>query len=495
MHIGVDVGTSGTKTCAFDRRGSLVAEATREYDFLSTGEGRREIDPRSFSAVVLDALAEVAAQLKAAGAPPPRSVTVSSLGEAVVPVDRGGKPLQPFISGTDRRGEEESHALGALFGREELSGRTGLPVGGLYSAGKILWLKNNRPDVFSAAHKWLNVQDFVIYTLCGRAVMDYSIASRTMLFDIREYRWSREILAAIGIDSSALPEVVPSGTIAGTLLPEAARATGSPPNTPVVAGAHDHIANSLGCGVLETGWACNATGTTEGITAIMNTRMKPADIAGYNIACEPFAVADEFCTVAWHNAAGVLLKWFLREFGREGDSFSALDEKCPPNPTGLLILPHLSGGGTPNFDAASKGVVVGLTLGTTRYDIFKALMEGATYELRTIMDALHKCGLRIDNLVVCGGGANSPVWLQLKSDILGTEVRVPTRRQNGALGCSMLGAVACGDFADIYQAAGAMTGSRPAAWPNPENAKIYAQRMREYHKLYPALAPVSHTLI
>jgi len=138
---------------------------------------------------------------------------------------------------------------------------------------------------------------------------------------------------------------------------------------------------------------------------------------------------------------------------------------------------------------------VGLTLGTTRYDIFKALMEGATYELRTIMDALHKCGLRIDNLVVCGGGANSPVWLQLKSDILGTEVRVPTRRQNGALGCSMLGAVACGDFADIYQAAGAMTGSRPAAWPNPENAKIYAQRMREYHKLYPALAPVSHTLI
>lgn len=495
MHIGVDVGTSGTKACAFDSRGNLMAAATQDYNFSDVSGGRREIDPACFRAAVLDTLAEVSAQLKAAGAPSPRSITVASLGEAVVPLDSKDKPMYSFISGTDRRGEEESRYLAEKMGADQIAAITGVPAGGLYSAAKILWLRSNRPELFEKACRWLTVQDFVIHALCGVAAMDYSIASRTMLYDIMKHRWSSPLLEAVGLREQQLPEVHPAGTAVDTLLPQVARYTGLPADTLVVAGAHDHIANALGCGVLRPGWSCNTTGTTEGITVVMEQRMIPSDITAYNIACEPFVVPGTYTTVAWHNAAGVLLKWFVQEFGREDDGgFSGLDAKCPPEPTGLLVLPHFSGSGTPDFDTASKGAIIGLTLGTTRYALFKALMEGATFELRRIMDAMHHCGLRTDQLVVCGGGANSPVWLQLKSDILGAEVRVSTRRQNGALGCAMLGAVATGQFRNIYQAAEIMTGNRPAAQPNADNAKIYNALMEEYQKLYPALSPISHKL-
>ena len=495
MHIGLDVGTSGTKACAFDEKGQLFAGAACDYDFSDTREGRREIRPESFSAAVLNTLAEVAGKLKAGGHPMPRSVTVSSLGEAVVPLDAQFKPLYNFIVGTDRRGEEESHAAGLLLGNQQIAHTAGVPTGGLYSYGKIAWLREHEPEIFFKAKLWLNVQDYVIKLLSGRALMDTSIASRTMMYDITENRWWKPILKTLDLSEDRLPCVCQAGTVADTLLQDIARRTGLPSSTLVVAGAHDHITNAVGCGVLQPGWSANATGTTEGITAVMNQRMNPEDIIRCNISCEPFVLLGQYCTVAWHNAAGVLLKWYSREFGRASDGdFSGMDTKCPPGPTRLLVLPHFSGGGTPDFDAASKGVIVGLTLGTTRYDLFKALMEGATYELRRILEAMRTCGLRADELVVCGGGANSPVWLQLKSDILNKEVRVPTRAHNGALGNSILGAVACGDFDNIFEAAEAMAGNRPAACPNPENARIYAELAEQYNQLYPALFRVNHQL-
>lgn len=494
MHIGVDVGTSGTKACAFDQRGNLLAQAQIDYDFKDASAGKREIDPRSFENAVYGALYTVSAALgpRAGGV---ESITVSSLGEAVVPIDSAGDPLYSFITGTDMRGEKEAQEFSLRVGACEIAKATGVTAGGLYSYGKIAWLKENEPQIFRRAKMFLNVQDYIIRKLCGEASMDESIASRTMLYDINESRWWDAALASLGIAACALPKVFAAGTIVGALTEKAGAQTALAKGIPIVVGAHDHITNALGCGVVEPGWATNATGTTEGLTLVMNARISPQNIMRRNISSEPFAVPGKHCTVAWHNTAGALLKWYRREFSRPGEEdFAHLDELCPKKPTNLLVLPHFSGGGTPDFDAASKGAVLGLTLGSTRYDIFKALMEGSTYELRRILEAMEACGLQTDSVVVCGGGAKSKVWLQMKSDILRRAVRVPLHTQNGALGCCILGAVACGQFASVKDAAISMGGSRMATVPDPENAEIYAERMEQYRKLYPLLSPVSHAL-
>lgn len=495
MHIGVDVGTSSTKSCAFDEHGLLVAEANYAYDFSNLSEGKREIDPASFQTAVIETLKSVSQQLKEGHRPLPRSITISSLGEAVVPLDTDGIPLHPFISGTDIRGEKESHCLGTQVGFEAVAAITGVAVGGLFSVGKMMWIQQHLPHVYEKADKWLNVQDYVVYLLSGHMVMDESIASRTMLYDYIQHEWSQTLLDISGFAKRQLPDVVRSGTAVGCILPHIAAMTGLPSDTRIVVGSHDHIANALGCGVLKPGWACNPTGTTEGITAIMNERISPEHIAKFNISCEPFAISGLYCTVAWHNAAGALIKWYMREIAHHADGgLDGLNEKCPSHPTRLLILPHFSGGATPDFDSGSKGAVIGMTLSTTHYDIFKALMEGTCFELRKIMNTMTECGLSIHHLVMCGGGAHSPVWRQLKSDILDRPISLPSRQQTGALGCSIMGAVACGDYFDIPHAVTSMTDIQPAAQPIEQHVIEYASLMQAYQTLYPLLAPIHHVL-
>lgn len=493
MHIGLDVGTSGVKAAAFDCRGRLLGDALKSYDWFDTADGKRELDPEEIWAAVKTVLAEVLRQ--SAGKGTPQSITVASLGEAIVPVGREGNALCPIITGTDKRGLEELEWLTQEVGEKKLAGITGANRSVIYSANKILWLKKHRPELWGRVWKILNVQDFVICRLSGECVMDRSIASRTLLYDVDRRDWSGFLLERTGISRDILSAVRPSGAAAGALRPDVAREMGAPPGIPVAVGAHDHVCNALGCGVVRPGWAVDNTGTTEGLTAIMENRMSGADVAGWNISCEPFVVEGMYNTVAWQNTAGVLLKWYAGQILRDpGLSFAQLDRECGGRPTGLLALPHFSGGCTPDEDPLSKGAILGLTLATTRGEIYRALMEGACFEMKRILNAAERCGIGAEKLVACGGAAKSGVWLQIKADIFGRELYTSVCEQNGALGCAMLGAVACGDFPDVFAAARSMTKIRPAAEPDPGNRAVYAERMEQYDKLYRLLKDVNHSL-
>ena len=494
MYIGLDIGTSGAKAALIGADGRVIASHHESYGFCNTAGGYRELDA---SRVWEAACACIAG---AAGGKEALSITVSSLGEAIVPVDQGGQPLCAGITGTDVRGQAEFDELIRLAGEETLIRRTGQNLSVIYSANKILWLMRHQPQVYERAYKILTFQDYIIYRLTGEAVIDRSMACRTLLMDEGTNDWSAEMLKLTGIDSGKLSRIVPAGTIAGTLRKDAAARLGLPEGVRVVAGTHDHICNALGSGVVGAGDCANTVGTSEGLTAVLEKDWLNAESIGRcQISREPFAVDGLYNTVAWNNTSGVMLRWFalqmVQEMPKERllDTFAKLNASMPETPTRLLALPHFSGAATPYMDPFSRGAVIGMTLDTTREEIYKALMEGANYELLLILESLRQAGLKSTQLVATGG-ALSPQLLQVKADILDMPVHTVGSRDTGTLGGAMLGAVALGHCGSLREAAERMVTAGPVYEPIEGNARVYRERMALYRGLYPALKDLNRQL-
>ena len=492
MYIGLDIGTSGTKAALVDEKGKVHGLHQVSYSFSNTAGGYRELDAAEVWEAAKKCLSEAArgAQVD--------TISVSSLGEAIVAVDENCRPIAPGITGTDCRGEVELKELQEKIGKRALVDITGLNMSTIYSANKILWIKKHQKDIYEKAWKILNFQDYIICCLCHQAVMDYSIASRTLLFDINKKDWSDEILAASGIGREKLPDVCQAGTIVGTLKKAVAEETGLPQNVKIVAGTHDHICNAIGSGVLEVGSCADTVGTTEGLTAVLHREQLSSEhIDSCQISCEPFAVPGLFNTVAWNNTSGVLLKWFVTQMVREEkpeqiiQTFAKMNGQMKDEPTDLLIMPHFSGAATPYMDSDSRGAILGLTLDTKREDIYKALMEGANYELALIKDCLEKAGLELQK-VVATGGALSPQLLQIKADILGLPVYTVKNRQTGTLGGAMLGAVAAGTFRSVKEAAASMIEEDCVYEPRQEHHQIYQGKLSLYKQIYPSIVGINH---
>ena len=306
MHIGLDIGTSGTKA-ALVSEGRIIKAASAKYG-MNTRGGYRELDAEEVWNAVMGCLQEIGK------IGPVRSITVSSLGEAIIPADKNGKPLYGSITGTDARGIQQYKKLCRGIEPLRLAQITGVNPGALYSLCKISWLKENEPELWKKIEHVFTFQDFIVYRLCGAAAIDHSMASRTMLFDIEEKQWSKEISALADIDSGVMSEPFIAGTIVGRLKDSLAAELGIKGNPVIVLGAHDHISNAVGCGVCKVGWAADAYGTTEGITAVIDKRSLKADsIIRYGISREPFVQAGLYNTVAWNNTSGVLLQWFAQK--------------------------------------------------------------------------------------------------------------------------------------------------------------------------------------
>ena len=494
MYIVLDVGTSGTKAALIDREGWVISSCQVSYNYSDTRDGRRVLDGEEIWRAVKICLGTAGAGRQI------RTITVASLGEAVLPVDREGRPLYGCITGTDLRGSEELEELEASLGRKMLTEITGLNSSSMYSALKILWLRKHCPGIYEKAWKFLTVQDYVIYRLCGSPVCDYGIASRTLLFDADKKAWSEQILRSSQISREKLSCPVPAGTAAGKLNPSLAEELNFMPDVQVVVGSHDHICNALGCGVYREGECSNAMGTTEGITAVLKREQLPASRAAkYQMACEPFVLPGLCNTVAWNNASGVLLRWFVQEFVREGEQrdqnriFEQMNSQMEEEPTHLLILPHFSGAATPYMDNGSKGAVLGLTLGTRRQDIYKALMESVNFELAQILECLEKAEVPVKRLIATGG-ALSPQLLQIKADVLGREIYTVENKQTGTLGCAVLGSVAAGDYGSVEEAVKAMVRPGLIYEPQERRSRFYREKFALYKEVYPALAGLSRAL-
>ncbi len=289
--------------------------------------------------------------------------------------------------------------------------------------------------------------------------------------------------------------------MAGTVLPSVAKELGISATTKVAIGAHDHICNALGVGAVGSGHCSNAVGTTEGITAILGGRLGSDMVAGNNISCEPFVVDDMYNTVAWHNTAGALVNWFLdmyygtdRTAEQTAAILAGLDSDSGHEPSPLLVLPHFSGATAGVMDDKSKGVILGLTLGTSRKDVFRGLLEGACFECRLIVDALREAAIPVDQVYVSGGGSKSRFWVQAKADILGMPITVAREANSGALGAAVLASVVCGHYGSLEDAARGIIKPGGVIEPITGNVTIYQERFQEYRQLYAKTRTASHLL-
>ncbi len=482
---GLDVGTTGCKIALYDDNANLLNTYYNEYDSKHF-DGQHEIDFEDIKNGVLKLLKNATSEYKV------DALGVTSFGETFAMLDENDNILAPSILYTDPRGTDECKELCEKLGKDKLTLIAGVKPHQMYSIYKLMWLKKNNPDAFAKCKHVLLGEDYIVYSLTGVAQIQYSLAARTGALDVKNKCWSKEIFDAAGIDSSIMAKPVPLGTPAGTLRPEIKAELGIDYDITVVNSCHDQVAGMIGSGIFDTTAAMDGTGTVECIPVILKDL--PTDVSFYQggFSVVPF-INNQYAVYAFSFTGGATLKWFRDNFAEletkiadeNGKNvYAELDKRVSDKPTGILIMPHFAGAATPFMDTDSKAVFVGVTLETTKIDLYKALMEGTSYEMLLNFNTMKKATGDIALLKATGGGAMSDIWLQIKADILGKEIAALKCKEVGAAGAAALAGDTLGIYKDLPSVVAKMAPVRKVFKPNDEKTKIYAEYYEKYAKLY-----------
>lgn len=480
ISLGIDIGGTGCKCVAFRDDGEQLATAYTEYPLAA---GQVNLPPDILTSSVFQVIARCAAQLEDKQAI--AAITVSSFGESFVAVDEEGSALTDILLYFGNTESEEFAQLVERIKEETFMRIARIRPDASFSLSKMLYTRKvaQRP-----VWKYLFIAGFICYRLSGKAYADVSLACRSLLYDVECRCWSKELLEKCGIEESTLPEVLPTGGIVGPILPKIATQLGLPHDVQVVIGSHDQIVNALGAGVHQVGDAVDTSGTCECITPLVASIPENLDFQKDNFACVPYLEDKGYVTYAYNISAGSVVRWYrdalayhLKEEGRS--IYDVLNEKCPKESTDLMVLPFLQGmGGTPDVDATATGLIAGLTTQTRLPDIYRAILEGVTFEMRYNQEKLLKNGVSFERLYACGGGAKSPVWLQIKADILGCPIIPVKSEETGAMGSAILGIAAVTGESPFVVAKRFWKYGEPIL-PDPEFRKIYDNKYQMYKTL------------
>lgn len=511
---GLDIGTTGCKCTVFDENGEFLGTAYRDYPVKRAVSGH-EIDVSALMDGVYAAVAEMAAQY-----PDIAGIGVTSFGEAFVMVDEAGKPMHPAMLLTDPRGREECRELMDKIGADRIAEITGAHPHEMYSISRMMWIKKNRPEIYQAAKHVLLMEDYVVYHLSGNPQIDYSLASRTMAFDIHKLDWSDEIFEAAGIDKSLMSKPVPTGTPAGTVTEEAALKTGLSRDTQIISVSHDQVAAAIGAGAFDGSVAVEGAGTSECLTPIFDTMPDIKIMSRGHFSVVPYVIPGKYVTYAFLHVGGGLVQWCVDNLAKKEKDLAKtqgisvneyLEQKYLENhgdePSGLLVLPHFAGAATPYMDSDAQGAIVGLTMSTTIEELYRGFMESIAYEMYLNKCALEGAGIGgetadgqgsdagrsgrvIHKLHATGGCAKSKVWMQMKADVLNVPITALKTVNAGTVGCAMLTGIAIGVFKDLDDAAAHMIEKTVTYEPRPEMHEKYMKEFARYQKLYDAVRPL-----
>jgi xylulokinase len=490
--LGIDVGTTGCKAAIFSETGKALAFAYDEYDMVQPRPGWLELDPRDVWARVRRTVAKA---VGAAAGDPVTSLAVSSMGEAMVPVSRDGRTLGNSMLLIDGRGEEYLPLLSSGIGAEKLYRITGNILGIQFSLPKMMWMRDHAPEIYGGAWKFLLWSGFVSFMLGAEPTVDYSLANRTLLFDVDSCAWSKEIATVAGIDLSKLPDPVPAGTRIGIVAGPVANELGLAGGTAIVSGTHDQCANALGCGVTDAGSGMSGMGTYLTIVPVFAARKPPDLMMRWGLNTEHHAAPGRFVSFIY-NQGGLLLKWYRDTFARADrdaaeragrDVYAELIREIPAGPSPVLVLPHFTITGPPEFVTDSSGVIVGLTLGTTRGDILKGIMEGAVFYHKTVVDSIAEAGIAMRELRAVGGGSRSDAWLQITADILGMPVVRAKESEAGCLGAAVLAGAGTGRFSSLAEGVEAMVALGERFEPDSARMRTYQEIFERYRALWPLM--------
>ena len=444
-----------------------------------------EIDISTMMDSVYGVIEEMAAQY-----PDIAGIGVTSFGETFVLTNGAGEPLHNSMLYTDPRGAEECRELVKKLGAEHIAAVTGLAPHEMYSICKLMWIRKHEPEVYAAAKRIHLIEDFVVWHLTRRAQIDYSLATRTMAFDIHALTWSKEIFDAAGIDLSMMSEPVPTGTSAGTVTLAAAQRTGLNKDCVIVSVSHDQVAAAVGAGAFDGSVAVDGAGTVECLTPIYDSIPDIAMMSKGFFSVVPYAVSGKYVAYAFSYTDGALMQWCMETFGK-GETNESMERTYDRDePTGLLVLPHFAGAATPYMDTGSKGASLGLTTSSTAADIYRACMEGVAYEMRLNYEALQGSGIRFTKLNATGGGAKSKIWMQMKADILSLPITALKTVDAGTVGSAMLTGIAVGLFRDLQDAADHMVEETVTYCPRQSMHEKYMKFYERYKGVYHAVRPL-----
>jgi len=493
--IGVDLGTSGTKTVLFDVDGNVVASKTIEYPLYQEKNGWAEQEPLDWWNAAVETLRFVVTE---SGVNPAdiKGLGISGQMHGLVMLDQDGNVLRRSIIWADQRTAKECDEITERVGAKRLIEITANPALTGFTASKILWVRNNQPEIYAKCAHILLPKDYVRYMLTGDFATEVSDAAGMQLLDVPNRCWSDEVLEKLDIDKSLLAKVYESPEVTGVISEEAAKLTGLMPGTIVVGGAGDNAAAAVGTGVVEDGTAFTTIGTSGVVFAHTD-----------KLSIEPEGRIHALCAAvpgAWHvmgvvQSAGLSLKWFRDNFckaemetaaGMGVDPYYLMDQQANKAPIGcnrLLYLPYLMGERTPHLDADCRAAFIGLNTIHTKYDMLRAVMEGVTYALRDSVEILREMGGNVDCMLACGGGGTSKVWRQMLADTFNCSVRTVVSKEGPALGVAILAGVGAGIYPSVQEGCRRVIRLNEPQEPIAENVPKYEAYYQMYKKLYPAL--------
>jgi xylulokinase len=490
--LGIDIGTSGTKTLICNEKGKVLATAMAEHPISSPKPGWSEQNPLDWWNATITAVKAVRkrARLKPADI---TAVGLSGQMHGSVFLADGPKPLRPALLWNDQRTAEQCAQIESLAGgRAALIELVANPALTGFTAPKILWVRQHEPKIYEKTRHILLPKDFIRYLLTGEYATEVSDASGTLLLDVVNRKWSERLLQLLEIDSSLLPRVYESPDITGMLTNESAEQLGLMPGTPVVGGGGDQAAGAVGNGIVSSG-IVSATLGTSGVVFAHSDQPTRDPLGRVHTMCH--AVPGKWCVFGCMLSAGGSFQWFRNNLAADEvalakkkkiDPYILLIDQAklaPPGSEGLQFLPYLTGERCPYPDPNARGAWIGLTARTNRPMLIRALLEGVTFGMRDALEIMHSMQIPITQIRASGGGARSDFWLQLQADIYRKPIVTTNASEGPAYGAALLAGVGTRVWKSVEEAARCIRQTRKIN-PNKKKVELYEGQYAVYHKLY-----------
>lgn len=490
-----DVGTTAIKTCLFDKALSCLAIRTDEYT-LSTENGTVELDSAVYWDTICHAVAEIKKDTPDANV---QAICLTTQGETMIPVTEDGTPLHRAVVWLDDRAKEEAERVSGILANKDMYRLTGVTdMNGFVPLPKLLWFKEQKPEIYEKAYKFLLLEDFILHRLTGKFVTEKSLLTSTAYYDIRNDRYWTELLEQLGFDPDKLPEILDCGQFVGTLSEKAQKDLGLDKDVKVFAGAMDQIAAAIGGGGMQEGVVTATVGTAMVLTSAITSMDECTD---ESLIVYRGIQENQYAILPLCSTAGAVFKWFkdqcsaltvekAKETGE--DPYDLLCEEAShvaPGADGVIHLPYFAGSLQPTLLPDAKGVFFGLGLTTNHASMTRAVLESIGYMLRENLEMLGAFGINPKRVHFFGGGAKNPIWNQIIADITGVELVLLEQSECGSLGAAMMGAVNMGWY-DTIADAQVQNKARKIVYPNKSLKETYDKAYERYQKLFKTLIPM-----
>ena len=482
LYIGIDLGTSAVKLLLMDGEGTIQNIVSRDYPLEFPQPGWSQQNPEDWKKAVLEGVPEL---LRGFDASQVAGIGAGGQMHGLVVLDKDDNVIRPAILWNDGRTAKQVDYLNNAVGKEKLSGLTANIAFAGFTAPKILWMRENEPDLFARIARIMLPKDYINYILTGVHCTDFSDASGMLLLDVEHKSWSKEMLDICGITEAQMPKLFESYEKVGTLRPEIAKELGLSENVIVCAGAGDNAAAAVGTGTVGEG-ACNISLGTSGTVFISSEKFG----VDPNNALHAFAHADgHYHLMGCMLSAASCNKWLMEDIFQTSD-YAGEQKDITPDKLGsnhVYFLPYLMGERSPINDTDARGTFTGLTMDTTRSDLTQAVLEGVAFAIRDSFEVAKALGIPIQRSKICGGGARSPLWKTIMANVLNIQLEVPESEQGPGMGGAMLAMVACGLYPTVADACAKLTRTAETISPGPELAARYEARYQQFRKIYPAM--------